>query len=149
MELTSNEGSKGDVAATISRLEACIVWRRTERIDELDRMADDCEPEVCLLSNRLTSLSMSWSSCAVQSRTGKNIVLGFTIKAQPVIYFFPNRNTTPPERRRPIHAVSYNSQHPKSSYVSCRADFHAREGKGSHAPECHVRLPRFRTSVCS
>lgn len=40
-----------------------------------------------------------------QSRTGKNIVQGFTKSQKPILYFFPNRNTTPVDHRRPVHAV--------------------------------------------
>ncbi|RXK39776.1 hypothetical protein M231_02969 [Tremella mesenterica] len=77
-------GCKWDVLETIARLEKTIVWRRTEKIDDVKAMADDCAPE---------------------SETGKNIVLGFTSHAQPIIYFFPHRNTTPVEKRRAVHAV--------------------------------------------
>ncbi|KAK8866028.1 hypothetical protein IAR55_001179 [Kwoniella newhampshirensis] len=76
--------TKGDLSATITRLEDCLVWRRTEQIDDFDHLADTCEEE---------------------ARTGKNFVLGYSNKRQPIIYFFPNRNTTPLENRRPIHAV--------------------------------------------
>ena len=35
----------------IDRLEKTIVWRRTERIDDVEWMAADCGPEVSLLSS--------------------------------------------------------------------------------------------------
>lgn len=41
-----------------------------------------------------------------QSRCGKNFVMGFTPQRRPIIYFFPNRNITPVDQRRAIHAVS-------------------------------------------
>ncbi|KAL7424812.1 Phosphatidylinositol transfer protein (PITP) [Cryptotrichosporon argae] len=77
-------GTKGDVPATTKRLEECIVWRRTNKLDNVETMAQECEAE---------------------SRTGKNIALGFSQAGQPIIYFFPNRNTTPLEQRRTIHAI--------------------------------------------
>ncbi|GFZ43646.1 hypothetical protein JCM24511_01366 [Saitozyma sp. JCM 24511] len=77
-------GTKDDVQAAIKRLDDCIVWRRTARVEDIDFMFDDVEYE---------------------STTGKNLVLGFTPRGQPVIYFFPNRNTTPLDKRRAIHAV--------------------------------------------
>jgi hypothetical protein len=38
---------KGDHKAAIARLEKTLIWRRTENIDDLEAMADSCEPEVC------------------------------------------------------------------------------------------------------
>ncbi|ORY32239.1 CRAL-TRIO domain-containing protein [Naematelia encephala] len=76
--------TKGDTAETIKRLEAALIWRRSVSIEDVEAMAADCEPE---------------------SRTGKNLVLGYSPHGQPVVYFFPNRNTTPVEQRRAIHAI--------------------------------------------
>ncbi|WVQ97364.1 hypothetical protein IAU59_004476 [Kwoniella sp. CBS 9459] len=78
------KGSKGDLTATITRLEACLVWRRTERVDDLEYMAADC---------------------AAEARTGKNIVMGFSKHNQPITYFFPSRNSTPLEERRVVHGI--------------------------------------------
>ncbi|WWC58486.1 uncharacterized protein I303_101029 [Kwoniella dejecticola CBS 10117] len=64
-------GTKDDLPATITRLENCLIWRRTEDVENVERMADACAPE---------------------SKTGKNIALGFSTKGQPILYFFPNRS---------------------------------------------------------
>ncbi|ORX36093.1 CRAL-TRIO domain-containing protein [Kockovaella imperatae] len=76
--------TKGDVSEAIKRIEACIVWRRTVKIEDVQAMADDCEPE---------------------SRTGKNLTMGFSPQCRPIMYFFPNRNTTPLEQRRIVHPL--------------------------------------------
>jgi hypothetical protein len=65
-------------------------------------MAKDCGPEV---SSPTLGLGLGMSTDR-QSETGKNLLLGFTPQAQPIVYFFPARNRTPVERRRAIHAVS-------------------------------------------
>ena len=44
--LTSVAATKSDVAEAIKRLEACVAWRRSVKIDDVQAMADDCEPEV-------------------------------------------------------------------------------------------------------
>ena len=49
IRLTAVLATKGDLPAAITRLEACVVWRRSEFIDDLDRMAADCEPEVSMV----------------------------------------------------------------------------------------------------
>lgn len=36
---------------------------------------------------------------------GKNLVLGFTARGEPVVYFFPTRNTKQMEVKRTMHAV--------------------------------------------
>ena len=51
--LTMDVATKGDLRATITRLEACVVWRRNEFIDDIDRMAADCEPEVSIVISKL------------------------------------------------------------------------------------------------
>ncbi|OCF31116.1 hypothetical protein I316_07248 [Kwoniella heveanensis BCC8398] len=43
--------------------------------------------------------------CAAEARTGKNIVMGFSKHNQPIIYFFPSRNSTPLEQRRVVHGI--------------------------------------------
>ncbi|WVR05984.1 hypothetical protein IAU60_003012 [Kwoniella sp. DSM 27419] len=78
------KGSKGDVSPSISRLEACLLWRRTEKVDDVEAMAKDCSSE---------------------ATTGKNILLGTSSTDQPIIYFFPNRNTTPIDQRRAVHGI--------------------------------------------
>lgn len=94
--------SKGVLADTIKRLEYTLNWRRTVSIDDVEAMAADCGAEVGILSERLRHDSR----LTVQADTGKEILLGFTKQAQPIVYFFPARNRTPVERRRAIHAVS-------------------------------------------
>ncbi|WVF70559.1 hypothetical protein IAT40_005350 [Kwoniella sp. CBS 6097] len=76
--------TKGDLSTTITRLQTCLIWRRTERVDDLEYMAEDCSAE---------------------ARTGKNIVMGFSKHNQPIIYFFPSRNSTPLEERRVVHGI--------------------------------------------
>ncbi|WVW82426.1 hypothetical protein I302_104436 [Kwoniella bestiolae CBS 10118] len=63
--------TKNDLHATITRLEECLLWRRTEDIDNLKRMAEECSEE---------------------SKTGKNLALGFSNKGQPILTFFVNRS---------------------------------------------------------
>jgi hypothetical protein len=38
--------TKGDVPATIKRLEHCLEWRREAGVDDVDRMAKEVESEV-------------------------------------------------------------------------------------------------------
>ncbi|OCF55345.1 hypothetical protein L486_06825 [Kwoniella mangroviensis CBS 10435] len=61
--------TKNDLPATIARLGDCLLWRRTEDIDNLQRMSEECSEE---------------------SKTGKNLALGFSKKGQPIITFFVN-----------------------------------------------------------
>jgi hypothetical protein len=137
-------GTKDDVQAAIKRLDDCIVWRRTARVEDIDFMFDDVEYEVSHPASasdpahQRTALQRCNATCdvpfvpipftcsgtnifvllTIQSTTGKNLVLGFTPRGQPVIYFFPNRNTTPLDKRRAIHAVRPSSRQ-FSSFRPC------------------------------
>ncbi|WWC66494.1 uncharacterized protein I206_100396 [Kwoniella pini CBS 10737] len=83
-------GTKDDLPATITRLENCLVWRRTEDVENVERMAAACAPE---------------------SKTGKNIALGFSTKGQPILYFFPNRSYLPYDNQEVLDGFSGRS-HP-------------------------------------
>ena len=107
--------TKEDMPATITRIEKCLVWRRTERVDDVEPFAERCSPEVSCPTSHLAADN--------QSATGKNILLSFSNKGFPVLYFFPHRNTTPLEQRSPIHAVSRRADSPIFCLI---ADLHAR-----------------------
>ncbi|KAK4688327.1 hypothetical protein P7C73_g1781, partial [Tremellales sp. Uapishka_1] len=48
-------GCKNNATEAITRLEECLIWRRTERIDDIDYMAEKCEEEIFMLE-RATDL---------------------------------------------------------------------------------------------
>ncbi|WRT64254.1 uncharacterized protein IL334_001185 [Kwoniella shivajii] len=77
--------TKWDLQATIIRLEACIVWRRTEDIENVERMAAECSPE---------------------SQQGKYTLMGFSTKGQPIISIYPNRKNMPYEEKRTFEGFS-------------------------------------------
>ncbi|TXT10904.1 hypothetical protein VHUM_01655 [Vanrija humicola] len=45
------------------------------------------------------------AQCEDETRTGKNMVQGFTPTGHPIMYFFPSRNSLPVEKRRAVNAV--------------------------------------------
>jgi hypothetical protein len=108
-------------------------WRRSVNIDDVEAMAKDCGPEVSTSTPGLRS-GMSTDR---QSETGKNLLLGFTPQAQPIVYFFPARNRTPVERRRAIHAVSTIM---RSRIKTDRTGVHDRESKRSYDRGPNVSL---------
>jgi hypothetical protein len=38
--------AKGDVSLAIARMEKTLLWRRTENIEDIQAMADDCKAQV-------------------------------------------------------------------------------------------------------
>jgi hypothetical protein len=108
-------------------------WRRSVNIDDVEAMAKDCSSEV---SYPPPGLGFGLPTDR-QSETGKNLLLGFTPQAQPIVYFFPARNRTPVERRRAIHAVSTIM---RSRIKTDRTGVHDRESKRSYDRGPNVSL---------
>lgn len=76
--------TRNDLAATRTRLDKCLLWRRQMRVDEIEETADVVAPEaVC----------------------GKEFVLGYSRRGQPVLHFLPNRSDTKESERQLRHVV--------------------------------------------
>ncbi|KAJ9127736.1 hypothetical protein QFC24_000019 [Naganishia onofrii] len=76
--------TKNDLPATLSRLDKCLAWRRTLEVDRVRESAAHVAPEaVC----------------------GKEFVLGFSKRGQPVLHFLPNRSDTKESERQLKHVV--------------------------------------------
>ncbi|GHJ89945.1 hypothetical protein NliqN6_6347 [Naganishia liquefaciens] len=76
--------TRNDLASTRTRLDKCLTWRRSMRIDEIHETAEVVAPEaVC----------------------GKEFVIGYSSKGQPVLHFCPNRSDTKESERQLRHVV--------------------------------------------
>lgn len=76
--------TRNDLPSTRTRLDKCLQWRRSMRIDEIHETADVVAPEaVC----------------------GKEFVVGYSTKGQPVLHFCPNRSDTRESERQLRHVV--------------------------------------------
>lgn len=76
--------TRNDLASTRTRLDKCLQWRRSMRVDEIEETADIVAPEaVC----------------------GKEFVVGYSKRGQPVLHFLPNRSDTRESERQLRHVV--------------------------------------------
>jgi len=76
--------TKNDLQATLARLDKCLLWRRQLSVDSITSTATHVAPEaVC----------------------GKEFVLGYSTKGQPVLHFLPNRSDTKESERQLRHVV--------------------------------------------
>lgn len=77
-------GTKNDLAHTKARLDKCLAWRRSLGVDQISETAAEVAPEgVC----------------------GKEFVLGYSTKGQPVLHFLPNKSDTQESQRQLKHVV--------------------------------------------
>ncbi|KAJ9096223.1 hypothetical protein QFC20_006467 [Naganishia adeliensis] len=77
-------GTKNDLSHTKARLDKCLTWRRSLGVDQISETAAEVAPEgVC----------------------GKEFVLGYSTKGQPVLHFLPNKSDTQESQRQLKHVV--------------------------------------------
>ena len=77
-------GTKNDLSHTKARLDKCLNWRRSLGVDQISETAAEVAPEgVC----------------------GKEFVLGYSTKGQPVLHFLPNKSDTEESQRQLKHVV--------------------------------------------
>ncbi|KAJ9108711.1 hypothetical protein QFC21_000031 [Naganishia friedmannii] len=79
--------TKNDLSSTKTRLDKCLVWRRS----------------LNLSSN--ASIASLAAEVAPEAVCGKEFVLGYSKKGQPVLHFLPNRSDTKESERQLRHVV--------------------------------------------